>query len=78
MPRTFIRHSVKDCGAWTPCYDDPGKVSKTGSAKESIIFKNVDNPKEIFILNEWDEIEKARKIIQLKDFCEVMQRIGVL
>ena len=45
--------------------------------KGTHVFRNAENPNEIVILLEWDELENARQLIQSEDLREEMQRSGV-
>jgi heme-degrading monooxygenase HmoA len=77
MPYILIRHKIEDYAKWRPDYDEHGATRKAGGCKGTHVFRNAENPNEIVILLEWDELENARQFIQSEDLREAMQRAGV-
>jgi len=78
MPYVLIRHKIEDYAKWRPEYDEHGASRRKASGcKGTHVFRNSENPNEIVILLEWDELENARQFIQSEDLREAMQRAGV-
>ena len=42
------------------------------------MFRSVNDPNEIIILLEWDELKNARELTQSDDLKKVMERAGVV
>ncbi|MBI3911955.1 MAG: cyclase, partial [Armatimonadetes bacterium] len=42
------------------------------------VFRNVDDPNEVFILLEWTDLESARQFTQSEDLRQTMQHAGVV
>ena len=77
MPYVLVRHKVEDYEKWRPVYDEHGATRKASGCQGTHVFRNAENPNEIVILLEWDELENARQLIQSEDLREAMQRSGV-
>ncbi len=78
MPYLLIRHNVEDYAKWKPLYDENAGARKANGSKGAHLFRNADNPDEIVILFEWDDLEKARQFSQSADLREAMQKAGVI
>jgi heme-degrading monooxygenase HmoA len=77
MVNILIRHKVKDYDKWKPVFDEHQAFRKAGGEKEARLFRNIDDPNEITILQKWDTIEKARKFTESSDLKKAMQKAGV-
>jgi heme-degrading monooxygenase HmoA len=77
MSYLLVRHQVADYARWKPVFDAHGAVRKASGAKGARIFRNARDPKEILVLVEWDDLEKARQFIESGDSRQVRQRAGV-
>jgi antibiotic biosynthesis monooxygenase (ABM) superfamily enzyme len=65
MPYSLSRLKVEDYAKWKPVFDQISDARKaSGGAKRGILLRDADNPNEITILIEWDNLENARKFIQ--------------
>ena len=78
MPYILVRHKVEDFDTWKPGYEDHGVVRGASGCKGSQIMRNADDPNEVTILLEWDNLDNARKFAQSDDLREAMQRVGVV
>jgi heme-degrading monooxygenase HmoA len=77
MPYILVRHKVEDYAKWRPAYDEHGAARQAGGCKGTHVFRNAEDPNEIVMLLEWDDLENARQLIQSEDLREAMQRSGV-
>jgi heme-degrading monooxygenase HmoA len=77
MPYLLIRHKVEDYAKWKPVYDQHGTTRKASGSQGSQLFRNANDPNELVILFEWDDLEKARRFVQSEDLRRAMQRAGV-
>ncbi len=77
MPYMLVRHKVRDYDKWKPIYEEHGATRKASGSKEARLFRNADNPNEMIILFEWDDLAKARKFAQSEDLIKTMQKAGV-
>ena len=77
MPWIFVRHKVQDYAKWKPVFDEHGSTRKAIGSKGGYLFRNIDDPNEVVMFLEADDLEKAREFIQSEDLREAMQRSGV-
>jgi heme-degrading monooxygenase HmoA len=77
MPYTFVRLDVKDYAKWKSVFDESGSFRRESGSKGGSVFRNADNPKEVVILLEWDNLENAREFVQSDRLREGMERAGV-
>ena len=78
MPFILVRHKVADYTKWRPVYDEHGAARSAAGAKHARLFRSEENPNEIIILMEWDDLNKARQFTQSQDLKEAMMRAGVI
>lgn len=64
MPYSLARLKVEDYAKWKPVFDQISAARRASGAKKGILLRDADNPNEITILIEWDNLENARKFIQ--------------
>lgn len=50
---------------------------KEGGSKGARLFRTADDPRELVVLLEWDDLAKARRFAASDDLREAMQRAGV-
>ncbi|MFQ5976488.1 MAG: cyclase [Candidatus Hydrothermarchaeales archaeon] len=78
MVYVFVRHKVDDYAKWKPAFDEDGDSRKAAGSKGGYVFRNVDDPNEVVILIEAEDLEKLRPYMQSDDLREAMQRSGVI
>jgi heme-degrading monooxygenase HmoA len=77
MPYLFIRHKVADYAKWKSAFDEHGATRQTNGSRGGQLFRNANDPNELIILFEWDDLERARQFTQSEDLRQAMQRAGV-
>ena len=77
MPYMLVRHKIQDYAKWKPVFDEHGSTRKTSGSKGGHLFRNADNPNELILLFEWDDLKKARQFVQSEDLRKAMERAGV-
>jgi heme-degrading monooxygenase HmoA len=77
MPYLLIRHKVQDYEKWKPFFDEHGSTRQASGSRGGQLFRNADDPNEVVILFDWDDLEQARKFTQSEDLRQVMQQAGV-
>jgi heme-degrading monooxygenase HmoA len=68
---------MKDYAKWKPIYEEHGATRKANGSKGAHLFRNADNPNEVIILFEWDDLSNAKKFAQSEDLIKTMQKAGV-
>ena len=77
MPYVLIRHKVEDYAKWKTIFDEHGATRGAAGCKGGQLLRNADDPNELVILFEWDDLDKARQFGQSDDLRETMERAGV-
>lgn len=77
MPYALVRHKVEDYERWKPVFDEDAANREAGGSKGGYLFRNADDPNELLILFEWDELENVRRFGQSDELRQKMQRAGV-
>jgi len=78
MPFVLVRHKVRDFAAWKPFFDADVEARKETGLHTKLVLRSADDPQEIFLLFETDDLGKAREFAQAPQLAEVMQKAGVL
>jgi heme-degrading monooxygenase HmoA len=76
VPYTLLRHKVEDYERWKPVFDEHRPTFKQSGSKGGRLLRNADDPNEIIILLEWDDLANARQFYGSDDLRETMQRAG--
>jgi heme-degrading monooxygenase HmoA len=77
MPYLLVRHKVADYARWKPIFDEHGAARKASGSKGGLLLRNAEDPNEIILLFEWDDLEQARRFAQSDDLRQAMERAGV-
>lgn len=79
MPYSLSRLKIEDYAKWKPVFDQlSGARKASGGAKKGILFRDADNPNDITILIEWDNLENAHKFIESDDVKKALKKSGVI
>lgn len=77
MPVMLIRHNVADYGSWKPVFDEHGMTRRANGSRGGRIFRSADDPNDVLVLLEWDDLERARLFADSDDLREALERAGV-
>jgi len=78
MPYMLARHKVEDYAKWKSGFDKAVAMRKAGGEKSYQIFHTAEDPNDLVLLFEWDNLDNARKYMQSEELREAMQRGGVV
>ena len=78
MPHLLVRHKVSDFSKWKPAYDAHLPARKEAGLKEEHLLRNVDDPNEVILLFEIEELEKAKEFGASARLREAMRDAGVV
>lgn len=78
MPYFLVRHKVKDYAKWKQVFDEHGSVRRTVGSKGGFVYRNSDNPNEVFLLLEVSDLQKGREFARSEDLRKTMERAGVI
>jgi hypothetical protein len=77
MASLLVRHNVEDYARWRPAFDEHAAVRKTYGLKGGYLMRSADNPNEIVLYFEVEDLARAREFAQSESLREVMQQTGV-
>jgi hypothetical protein len=74
----LIRHRVHDFDKWKLAYDSHRQVRAAAGLKDLHLWRNVDDPREIFLLFEAADVAKAKVFAKSAELKERMTAAGVI
>jgi hypothetical protein len=77
MPYILIRHKVADFSKWKPAYEGHLPARQEAGLKELHLLRNADDPNEVILLFEAEDLHRAKDFAAAPDLRETMQRAGV-
>lgn len=77
MPYILIRHKVNDYTTWKSGFDDHGGARRAAGSQGGYVLRNADDPNEVLILLEVDDLNRARAFAASDELREKMQEAGV-
>ncbi len=73
MAHLLVHSTVEGYAKWKSVFDAHSAMRKTAGSKRGRHFRSVDDPNEVWVLFEWDDIEKARAFGGSAELREAMQ-----
>lgn len=77
MPYILVQHSVEDYARWKVGFDDHGATRQASGSKGALVLRNAEDPNQVTLLLEWDNLDNARAFANSDELREAMQRAGV-
>lgn len=77
MSYLLVRHKVQDYAKWKPIFDGHAATRKANGSKGGQLFRSADNPNEVVILLEWDDVKKARQFAQSADLRRRIEHVKI-
>lgn len=77
MPYLLERHRVGDYDRWREVFDADSAGREAAGCRGARIFRNADDPGEVVVLFEWDNLEKARQRIGSATLSQKFDEAGV-
>ena len=77
MATVIIRHKVEDFAKWKTVYDEVLPFRKSSGIKGARLLRSADNPNEIVVVNEFEDMDKARQFAGSEEIKQAMQKAGV-
>jgi hypothetical protein len=77
---TFLRikHKVRDYGAWKTEFDNFVETRKKGGEKSYWICQADNDPNNLDVTFEWDNVENARNFVKSPELKSAMEKAGVI
>lgn len=78
MPYILVHHKVKEFASWKRVFDEHGSTRKdAATSKGGYLFQSVDDPNEVIVLLEVEDLQKARDFTASDNLRQIMQEAGV-
>jgi hypothetical protein len=78
MNYLLIRHKVADFANWKAAFDAHQSARTAAGIRTRFLFRNLDNPSEVVLIFETNEMDKMRAFVASADLKDTMQRAGVV
>ncbi|MHB1345597.1 MAG: cyclase [Thermoleophilia bacterium] len=78
MAHILVRNTVKDYDTWKQSFDKHSPMRKAAGSSGGRLFQSADNPNDVLLILEWDDVEKAREFAGSAQLREAMEEAGVV
>ncbi|MFO7526730.1 MAG: hypothetical protein R6W68_14855 [Ignavibacteriaceae bacterium] len=78
MAHILIHHKIEEYNKWKPAFDNHSDARAENGSKGGKVFRNADDPNDIFVLLEISSIENAKKFVSSDSTREAMKNAGVI
>jgi hypothetical protein len=78
MPHVLVRHRVQDFDRWKPYFDRDEQNRRSVGLDAGRVMRNADDPQEVWLLFEAQDLAKAREFAQSEDLKQIMTEAGVI
>lgn len=78
MVHVLVRHKVSDYSRWKEAFDSHLNTRKRFGELGFRLFHAADDPRDIFVLLDWQTVEEARKFMNSEELRNAMERAGVV
>lgn len=78
MATLLIRHRVRDYARWKAAFDGHAAEREAAGSLGGRVFRDGDDPEDVVVLLEWDDLDRARDFAEREDLGRVMEDAGVL
>ena len=76
MPYLLLRQRVEGYENWKPVFDEHGAARLAGGSKGGWLFRNADDPNEVVVLLEWDDLDRAREFARSEELRPILPGAG--
>jgi hypothetical protein len=78
MRYLLVRHKVAEFDQWKSAYDAHLPSRQKAGLKQEHLLRNIDDPNEVLILFEVEDLQKAREFSEGSDLSAAMEKAGVV
>ncbi|HVO78927.1 MAG TPA: cyclase [Candidatus Bathyarchaeia archaeon] len=78
MIHLIVRHKVADYSRWKEAFDATLSMRKAGGEVGHRLLLSVDDPRDVTIVMDWDNLERARRFASSDELKQAMQKAGVV
>ena len=74
----LVRHKVSDFSTWKAAYGAHLPARQKAGLKQEHLLRSIDDPNEVILLFEAEDVQKAQEFGNSSDLREAMQKAGVV
>jgi hypothetical protein len=78
MAHILVHHKIEEYNKWKSAFDNHSSIRAEHGSKGGKVFRNADDPNDIFVLLEISSIENGQKFAQSDSLKEAMKEAGVI
>lgn len=78
MAHILVHHKVEDYNRWKSVFDEHGSFRFENGSKGGKVFRSAKDPNELFILLEWESLDRLEIFSRSEGLKEAMQKSGVV
>ncbi len=78
MVHILVRHKVADYNRWKEAFDSHLTARKHAGETGFRLFHNLEDPRDVFLLLDWQSAEEAKKFMNSAELRDAMQKAGVM
>ena len=64
LAKVLIKRRIPDYNKWKSAFDEFSALRKANGSKGGLILRDSDDPRLVYILLEWDDLDKAREFYE--------------
>ena len=73
MAHLFVNLNVSSYRKWKPSVEESCQALGEAGCIGTHVFRSGDDPFQVFLLLEWDELERARQFVQSPQCSDILQ-----
>lgn len=77
MAYVLVHEKVRDFASWKATFDENRPMRQGAGSKGGYLFQSPDDPNEVIIVLEWDDLQRARDFAGSAELRQAMERAGV-
>ena len=78
MTYVLAIQKIEEYDKWKKVFDEHGDVRKTKGSKGAIIYGDSNDPKQLMIITEWENMDSAKNFALAEDLKIAMKKAGVI
>jgi heme-degrading monooxygenase HmoA len=78
MASLLVHHRVRDFVAWKAAFDGHAAAREAAGSVGGIVFQNADDPNDVVIVLQWDDVARARAFAASSGLRQAMDGAGVV
>jgi erythromycin esterase-like protein len=78
MPHMAVQLTIGDYAKWRPVFDKHKPLRDKAGIKNTKVYRNADDPKEVIVWGETSDVAKAREALASQELKAAMKEAGVV